>query len=115
MKNVVVDITGCKVNFLSLRLRNEHQFFSFVGIVHTRGSIKTQEKESLKLFKNSILSPEDFSYILTLTGMGCLRAYSFSCFQFKIRYFPANFQDKRLNCRLSEKSFRFLFAVLTPK
>ena len=115
MNNIVVDITGCDVNFLSLRLRNEHQFFSFVGIVHTRGSIKAQEKESLKLFKNSIVSPEDFSYILTLTGMGCPRESFLSCFQVKIRYFPANFQDERLNRRLSEKSFRFLFAVLTPK
>ena len=115
MQNIAVDITGCDVNFLSLRLRNEHQFFSFVGIVHTRGSIKAQNKESLKLLKHSIVSPEDFSYILILTGMGCPRVYSLSCFQVKIRYFPANFQDERLNRRLPEKRFVFLFAVLTPK
>ena len=60
MQNIPVDTTGCDVNFLSLMPRNEHQFFSFVGIVHTRGRIEAQKQESLKLFKNSIVSPEDF-------------------------------------------------------
>ena len=60
MKNIAVDTTGCDVNFLSLRPTNEHQFFSFVEIVHTRGRIEAQKKESLKLFKNSIVPPEDF-------------------------------------------------------
>lgn len=70
-------------------------------------ALRRKKKESLKLFKNSIVSPEDFSYILILTGMGCPCVYSRSCFQVKIRYFPANFQDECLNLRLSEKVFVF--------
>ena len=117
MQNIAGDTTGCDVNFLSLRLRNEHQFFSFVGIVHTRGSIKAQEKESLRLFKNSIVSAEDFSYILILTGMGCPRARTYILslvFKSKFVIFPLIFKTNVLTI-VYQKIFSLFICCFDPE
>ena len=117
MQNIAGDTTGCDVNFLSLRLRNEHQFFSFVGIVHTRGSIKAKKKESLRLFKNSIVSPEDFSYILILTGMGCRRARAYILslvFKSKFVIFPLIFKTNVLTI-VYQKIFSLFICCFDPE